>query len=229
MKPQQMIVFLTFLALVLMSGSSYAATILPYHDDFQDGSLLGWSATNTGGTGSTGVDLEPGIANDPNNLAAWAYHIGTGTEALTQDFNFAPNAILSFDMLTLATQTTGTLVYNAWSGVKITFLDSLNTDLGNISFFYGTDSTGNVPDQNWHSYLASMNQLTALAGTNLIDPTKMSLSFWATGTNGNVGDSHAKVWFDNVNLTTVPVPPAVWLLGSGLVGLVGIGRRKKAA
>jgi hypothetical protein len=29
--------------------------------------------------------------------------------------------------------------------------------------------------------------------------------------------------------TVVPVPPAIWLLGSGLIGLIGIGRRKKAA
>lgn len=29
--------------------------------------------------------------------------------------------------------------------------------------------------------------------------------------------------------TPVPVPAAVWLLGSGLLGLVGIGRRKKVA
>ena len=31
------------------------------------------------------------------------------------------------------------------------------------------------------------------------------------------------------SLTTVPVPPAVWLFGSGLVGLAGVARRKKAA
>jgi hypothetical protein len=39
--------------------------------------------------------------------------------------------------------------------------------------------------------------------------------------NGNVLST------DIIN-TAVPVPPAVWLFGSGLLGLVGIARRKKA-
>ena len=34
---------------------------------------------------------------------------------------------------------------------------------------------------------------------------------------------------DKILLTAVPVPAAVWLFGSGLLGLVGIARRKKAA
>jgi hypothetical protein len=32
----------------------------------------------------------------------------------------------------------------------------------------------------------------------------------------------------NLKLQAVPVPPAVWLFGSGLLGLVGIARRRKA-
>ena len=32
---------------------------------------------------------------------------------------------------------------------------------------------------------------------------------------------------DNLVVTAVPVPPALWLFGSGLLGLVGIARRKK--
>ena len=33
--------------------------------------------------------------------------------------------------------------------------------------------------------------------------------------------------FDNVDVTATPIPAAAWLLGSGLVGLVGIRRRKE--
>jgi hypothetical protein len=32
----------------------------------------------------------------------------------------------------------------------------------------------------------------------------------------------------SVTPPTVPLPPAVWLLGSGLLGLAGIARRKSA-
>jgi len=32
----------------------------------------------------------------------------------------------------------------------------------------------------------------------------------------------------NANFNTIPIPAAVWLFGSGLIGLIGISRRKKA-
>jgi hypothetical protein len=35
--------------------------------------------------------------------------------------------------------------------------------------------------------------------------------------------------FANGSVTVVPIPAAMWLFGSGLVGLIGISRRKKAA
>ena len=38
-----------------------------------------------------------------------------------------------------------------------------------------------------------------------------------------------EVLIDNVDLSAVPVPAAVWLFGSGLLGLIGVARRKKAA
>jgi len=47
----------------------------------------------------------------------------------------------------------------------------------------------------------------------------------------NQTDLHGSAWIDHLKLygetTAVPIPGAVWLLGSGLIGLVGIRRRFK--
>jgi len=59
---------------------------------------------------------------------------------------------------------------------------------------------------------------------NTLGPIQMAYSvagqnnYWAAAP----GD------FDYFNVTAVPVPAAVWLFGSGLLGLVGIAKRKKA-
>jgi hypothetical protein len=38
----------------------------------------------------------------------------------------------------------------------------------------------------------------------------------------------ATIMLDNLNFNPVPVPAAVWLFGSGLIGLIGIARRKRS-
>jgi hypothetical protein len=48
--------------------------------------------------------------------------------------------------------------------------------------------------------------------------------FGPIATNGT-SDAH----FELVSFTPVPIPAAAWLFGSGLLGLIGISRRKKAA
>jgi hypothetical protein len=41
-------------------------------------------------------------------------------------------------------------------------------------------------------------------------------------------DLNFKTYFDDTFVSSVPIPAAVWLFGSGLIGLIGIARRKKA-
>jgi len=50
-------------------------------------------------------------------------------------------------------------------------------------------------------------------------------SITLTGNINQFAIGGQELWIDNVN--TVPVPAAAWLFGSGLVGLIGIGRRQK--
>lgn len=52
-----------------------------------------------------------------------------------------------------------------------------------------------------------------------------SLNFWFDAYDDS-GNLVSGTWTD-FQMTPVPIPAAVWLFGSGLLGLVGIARRKK--
>ena len=67
--------------------------------------------------------------------------------------------------------------------------------------------------------------------TYSFDGTNFTLDYhWDASYNGNVGLGPLDVTLYDLHLagTVVPVPAAVWLFGSGLVGLISITRRKKA-
>jgi len=62
------------------------------------------------------------------------------------------------------------------------------------------------------------------------DPTWTDLLFVEFYATRQVHDlAVTGVSFDNIVVSTVPIPPAAWLFGSGLLGLIGVARRKKAA
>ena len=63
-------------------------------------------------------------------------------------------------------------------------------------------------------------------GTNFILDYNWDWSYNGTSPLGPVGVTAYHLHLEGV---VVPVPAAVWLFGSGLLGLIGIARRKKAA
>jgi hypothetical protein len=60
----------------------------------------------------------------------------------------------------------------------------------------------------------------SIAGSPMIDGPFVGLSV-----NFDIGSGHS---LTVLSISNVPVPAAVWLFGSGLIGLIGISRRKKA-
>jgi hypothetical protein len=71
------------------------------------------------------------------------------------------------------------------------------------------------------AYQSSIASLDALIGLRGNDATyRISAASTSSGTKGSVD------W--QLELTAVPVPAAVWSFGSGLIGLLGVARRKKA-
>jgi len=61
-----------------------------------------------------------------------------------------------------------------------------------------------------------------------VDAAATRLKIVLLGINADSVMGYDNVCIDNCNTSAVPVPAAVWLFGSGLLGLVGVARKKKA-
>lgn len=88
------------------------------------------------------------------------------------------------------------------------------------------DATGSV------ALDASGNPVAYTLGTS--SPLAFSLPSWSSTANGvTVTITNSSLTLNDMNLvlrgnsTVVPVPAAVWLFGSGLLGLIGVARRRR--
>ena len=224
---------LAFLGVLFIAPSVYAATV--FFDDFEDGNHDGWQTTTTGGIGSTGVQLHN------SSQMAFVQHIGSGSHSLSHEFSYADDYMLAFDMQAVAVLSGGgsNVTLHAGSGVTVSFLNLFNVELGSISFVNTTNPESLGPDSflvdnNQHNYQALMSEYATAAELFTTDPiSKINVSYWSWASqhyysaSGFTDRSSATVWFDNVTVSQVPIPAAVWLFGSGLIGLIGIARRKK--
>ena len=66
-------------------------------------------------------------------------------------------------------------------------------------------------DENWHTYSFLVD---------LVDGDKLSFR--------NFGGDNVGAMLDNIRVSAVPIPAAVWLFGSGLMGFLAMRRRVKS-
>ena len=95
-------------------------------------------------------------------------------------------------------------------------LNIIDNNLHNWSADGGFDLTTALWDGRDHVGLTLQNTLTATSGTNYGDLAFIQKK--AIGSEITV----------SIDTSPIPVPAAVWLFGSGLIGLVGVARRKQA-
>lgn len=116
------------------------------------------------------------------------------------------------------------------------YIDTANTgDYGNDVAGDGPDIETNLaPGSDLHYTNALTSGLFSPAGLNssVVFKASMNDTFGAGFSTADLGSwmlsSNGELTYGQP-VSAVPVPAAVWLFGSGLVGLVGIGRRRKSA
>ncbi|MDH3948640.1 MAG: VPLPA-CTERM sorting domain-containing protein [Gammaproteobacteria bacterium] len=136
------------------------------------------------------------------------------------------NAVIDPDALLVAVGTTDN-VFDRYagasgpaafgSGTTQVFADSYSGDLFGVSNFTGS------------LWIAVPTGFTSGGTLGAASGTWLNQSF---ATLGMTPGTYVWSWAsDSITLqvSAVPVPAAVWLFGSGLLGLIGIARRKKAA
>mgnify|MGYP000430353627 CR=1 FL=1 len=170
-----------------------------------------------------------GTLSTPNLLTftpAPAQDVGAGQEFLLGTFTYT-NGIW-FDSPTFGFSLTSVSSDPALNGhifsdsvrVTITFNDATNTPQQNADFFsfVGRPDLGSARAYELGDSPTGSNVLSwdVYGKIGSLIPTRFANS-------GGGGFLDPSV---DVQPTVVPIPAAVWLLGSGLVGLVGIARRK---
>lgn len=117
---------------------------------------------------------------------------------------------------------------------------SITTVIGNtylLNLDYGVFGASNTQNLQVELIGAStlLNQTLSDEGNNpnifaefsfgfIANSTSTTLSF--TDLTTSLESSGADFVIDNISVSAVPVPAAIWLFGSGIVGLVGMSRRK---
>lgn len=217
---------------LVTSSISQAALV---SDNFESGNLDNWLIEGR----QLGTHTANVITCDTGSLCGHLYQSGSFTEInINQYLGYDPNETFSFDMKVDVSSTTPPAPnFYGISGVGFSFLDQNDDVLGSVWYLA---STTNYPTTNWVSPTTSVNIISEntwhhfdldiailLSQINidesLIATTQMKFNVYSsTWPSPTVT---AELWVDNVNSSPVPVPAALWLLGSGLISLIGMARR----
>ena len=206
------------MGIALFAGASQAVQV-QINGGFETGNFDGWTQFATG----PNQTVESGAPGNTSSEGLYHAHIN--------------NTVLA----------SNSLIKNANLGIGTVVPDSAYT----VSFdARGSFGPGGVAFAEFFSELSGggTSKAEILGGVPLglnADPTVWT-SFVFSGTTGpdvsggvtlqlgattGGGDgSFADVFYDNIviDVAAVPVPAAVWLFGSGLIGLVGVARKRNA-
>ena len=210
------------MGITLFAGAAQAAiTELAVNGDFETGDTSSWTtfldppnngsfaattAQANGGSYSGNLVADTSVAS-PSFPVVKQANVGAGLLVAGQAIN------VSFDLFGSLAGAGGVFFAKGFSEVSGGGTSKSELFSGGPLFPNGT----------WTTY-----NFTHIAGPDISGGFTLQLKTDCGANPGCVVDAY----IDNVSITAdvpaVPVPAAVWLFGSGLLGLVGVARRKKA-
>jgi hypothetical protein len=214
-------------SIICFSGINHAATAVSDTFDTDIGSWIRNTTQTNNSFSATGGNPD-GYLLTNNFGGAQSFH-AVGAQNRTPDYSgvFAPGLwTISVDLNFLRGDFT-----NAW--LRFRYQDSSNN-----GWHYSLEDT--TFNNSWSTYTVSFDttwdDATAMANGWVMEPganssfSQLWTDTWTSevrilGTNNS---TNLLAGIDNyiVRTSAVPLPSAVWLFGSGLLGLVGIARRK---
>jgi hypothetical protein len=214
-------VLLTGLLAVASVAQSAPVFINPSFNDTPVGETITGSGTFTGGgwevTSGT-LYVSYGVFGSP----PLPHHLEFGNDAVLP----APNSAASVKQTLAGTSTAPGATYDIsfdWNR-DFGFDINGNRDFGNLTVTFGSTVIGSFdPFANSPGTFTASGLLASGASTDF------SLDFSSPLFDNNLGNTD-RIYVSNfaITETVVPVPAAVWLFGSGLLGLIGMARRKKS-
>ena len=116
---------------------------------------------------------------------------------------------------------------------QLTFWDAAGGQDGGGNNLGITEIIVDSTDDGTNVYLppqdgADVSDWTELSMTEIAPVGAVSAELFLLHIQLNSPPAGGKIFWDDVSLEPVSLPPAVWLFGSGLTGLIGLGRPKQS-
>lgn len=214
---KKLLIFVMVLLMSVAAGSAYANLTFVF-----DPSNTFTGTAPTGSLTAEFIDVTPGTVD-----LVLTSSLAAGEKVSEMYFNYGGSALASLAFsLDTATNTDGpaatvTTGSNAFKADGDGFYD--------ILFTFSTANPGSLTNGTSQTYMITGTNLVASDFNFLSSPVDADGK--GSAPNGtwlaavhvqNIGTDSASGF---VGGAPVPIPPSVWLLGSGLLGLIGIGRR----